>query len=258
MGMILKRTVNHRTRFGGASIEYEAHSLEKAIELSIPYVYWKDLDAKSHIHKEEVFWVLSDDDVVVPIFHVAPTPTGYILRGPFGQYILPRNRKKARMFVLSKSKAHSKENFTRKHQIRSHLDVNIVTMAANGMDINEIVNVLSPADKSSREDYIKKFYQSEKCAKMIREEVKQILNNVGLTEEKVVEMLLEAHETAKEKRDVSNMLRATENLVELFGLNDKTKETTTRTLEIESEVEDLARLENVRERARLTQKDEKE
>jgi len=256
--MLLKRTVNHISRFGGKSIEYEAHPLEKATALSIPYVYWKDLDAKAHIGKEEVFFVLSDDDIVTPIFHVAPTPTGYVLRGPFGQYILPRNRKKARMFVLTKSKAHTNESFTRKHQVRSNLRVNVVTMAANGMDINEIVNVLSPADKSSRTDYIKNFYKSEECAKMIREEVKQILNNVGLTEEKVVEMLLDAHNTAKEKRDVSNMLRATENLVELFGLNDKTKETTTRTLEIESEVEDLARLENVRERARLTQKDEKE
>ena len=92
---------------------------------------------------------------------------------------------------------------------------------------------------------------------MIKDEVREILQRVGLTEDRVVQMLLDAHEVAKEKRDAANMLRATENLVDMYGLKDKAKETQTRTLEIESEVEDLQRLENVKERAKLTQKDER-
>ena len=70
-------------------------------------------------------------------------------------------------------------------------------------------------------------------------------------------MLLEAHDVAKEKRDASNMLRATENLIDMHGLKDKAKETNTQTIEIGSEVEDLQRLENVKERLKLQQKTEK-
>lgn len=93
---------------------------------------------------------------------------------------------------------------------------------------------------------------------MVREEVKEILSRMGLTEERVVQMLLEAHDVAKEKRDASNMLRATENLIDMHGLKDKTKETTTRTLELESSTEDLAKLERVQERIKLEQKDDRE
>jgi len=89
---------------------------------------------------------------------------------------------------------------------------------------------------------------------MVREEVRNILNNCGLTEEKVVTMLLDAHEVAKSKSDAANMLRATENLVDMYGLKDKAKESTTNTLELDSEVEDLERLESVKERLKLTQK----
>ena len=93
---------------------------------------------------------------------------------------------------------------------------------------------------------------------MIKDEVRRVLSNCGLTEEKVVQMMLDAYAKADKKGDVGNMIRATENFVDLYGLKDKPKETTTRTFELGTEVEDLDRLENVKERIKLTQKDEKD
>lgn len=131
-------------------------------------------------------------------------------------------------------------------------------MAAHGLDVEEIVSLLCVSETSSRANHIRKYYKSKECVKMVREEVREILRRVGLSEERVVEMLIEAHDTAKEKRDASNMLRATENLIDMYGMKEKNKESVTRTLEVESSTEDLERLERVQERVKIEQKNDRE
>lgn len=93
---------------------------------------------------------------------------------------------------------------------------------------------------------------------MVREEVRKILENCGVTEEAVVKMLLEAREVALEKKDAANMLRAAENFVDMYGMKEKDRQIDTRTFEVESEVEDLKKLEKVSDRLKLTQKEEKD
>ena len=54
------------------------------------------------------------------------------------------------------------------------------------------------------------------------------------------------------------MLRAAENFVDMYGMKEKDRQTDTRTFEVESEVEDLKKLEKVSDRLKLTQKEEKD
>ena len=257
---ILRREVQHRTRFGGEKRVHEAFLEADAIERGIDYTPWRRLHIpKKGFPENETIWILSDDGVVFPIYGIRFTrDKQLIVESAFGHFGLPRRRHLGKINVLSSSKVRTEDFVRSKRQPRTHLRGNIIQMAAHGLDVDEIVSLLCVSSASERADYIKSFYKSEECVNMVREEVKEILSRMGLTEERVVQMLLDAHDVAKEKRDASNMLRATENLIDMHGLKDKAKETTTRSLELESSTEDLEKLERVQERIKLEQKDASE
>jgi len=256
--MKLTHSIQHRTLFDGKRIEWTAYTEDEA-PADLVYCYWKDYDYSEANCRGKVFHVLSDDGLIVPVYHVAYVRAGVVLQSAFGEFIIPRrNKAKAKMLVMAESKGHLEDYFSYQKHARPATQSIVAQLASHGLDINEILAILTIHPKGDKSQWIRKFYKSEECAKMIREEVKTILNNCGITEEKVIKMLMEAHEVAKEKRDCSNMLRAAETFVDMYGFKDKTKETTTNTLELGSETEDLQRLENVKERLKLSQKKESE
>ena len=255
--MKLERTVRHTTKFGGRNITYTALDEPEAKAAGLEYRYWKDIDYVPMA--EGLFYILSDDKMVVPIFCVGYGRTGFVLRSAFGNFIINKHyRRDTTLFVLPENRSRPDE-FRRKYRLTpQQLKSVVATFAARGMEMLEIIDTLCLDKGSPKARTIKKFYMSEECTHMVREEVRAILTKVGITEEKVIQMLMDAHQTAKDKRDVSNMLRSVENLIDIYGLKDKMKETQTRSLELGSEVEDLARLESVKEHLKLTQKTESE
>lgn len=256
---MLERRIAHTKLFNGETRTYHAYRVDE-VPPDVSYEYWK----KQHydgprINGGEIVHVLSDDGMVVPIFHVAYIRSGIVLRGPWGVFLLPRTHtNKAYMRVLGENVAQVEDYFSYKRVPNALLRGVVTRLAAHGLDVNEILSFTCVDPSGCKAMRIKKFLRSEECHRMIREEVRQILNNCGMTEEKVIKMLLDAHDVAKLKNDAANMLRAAENLVDMYGLKDKMKETTTQTLEIGSEVEDLQRLESVKERLKLQQKTENE
>lgn len=258
--MVLERTIKHKTRFNGETRQYFAYRPDEAKELGIEFVPWRRIHVpKRGIKQNSTIWVLSDDGLVVPVYGTKFTRNRQlILETPFGHFPLPRTRYKGVMNILSTSRAQTEDFVSGRGQPKHLLSSNIVQMAAHGLDVEEIVSLLCVSETSSRANHIRKYYKSKECVKMVREEVREILRRVGLSEERVVEMLIEAHDTAKEKRDASNMLRATENLIDMYGMKEKNKESVTRTLEVESSTEDLERLERVQERVKIEQKNDRE
>lgn len=256
--MKLERRIQHKTLFNGECRLWTAYSVDECPK-DVEYVPWREFEYTEENCRDKVFHVLSDDGMVVPVFNVGYIKTGIVLKTPFGHYVLaPMNKGQSVMNVLVENQGQLEDYAGRKHHSSAMTEAVVSQLAAHGMELNEIIKILTLHPFGQKAQKIRKFYKSEECRNMIRDEVRTILNNCGITEEAVVKMLLEAHEVAKEKRDCSNMLRATENLVDMYGLKDKAKETTTQTIEIGNEVEDLQRLENVKERLKLQQKVEKE
>ena len=56
---------------------------------------------------------------------------------------------------------------------------------------------------------------------MVRDERQKLLQDHELTEDYTFELMKETIELAKEKKDVSNLMRAVENLQDLHGMKDK-------------------------------------
>lgn len=252
----LSRTVQHITRYNGEKRTYYAYPEQEAQKLGIDYLYWKDV--KYQPIRNTLFYVLSDDKVVIPVWDVTFTNVFIILRTPFGNFALPKFKSKdAKMVVLPENKAYEEDSLKKKCSSHAYLKQVIASFASRGLSKEEILDSLcaNPTQRGTRQDFIKKFLTTQECKTMVRDEVRDMMNAVGLTEQKVLQYLLDAHKMAVSKQDVSNTLRSVETMIDLFGLKDRKKETTTQTMELESSHEDLERLERVQERVKLEQKE---
>ena len=67
---------------------------------------------------------------------------------------------------------------------------------------------------------------------MVEEKLQEILINKGITQDQVLDLQLEALELARNKGDVSNFLRVTENFMDLLQMKPG-KKVTTDTVEID-------------------------
>jgi len=67
----------------------------------------------------------------------------------------------------------------------------------------------------------KRTMKSEVFKNMVRDELQKLLQDHQLTESYTLELLETAISIAKEKKDVSNLMRAVENLQDLHGMNEK-------------------------------------
>ena len=66
---------------------------------------------------------------------------------------------------------------------------------------------------------------------MVREELQELLTKHGMTEDYTLDLLDETITTAKDKKDVTNLMRAVENLQDMHGMKDKSKLKTTTQIE---------------------------
>ena len=66
---------------------------------------------------------------------------------------------------------------------------------------------------------------------MVRNELQNLLSDHGMTEDYTLELLEETIGLAKDKKDVTNLMRAVENLQGMHGMKEKDKVKTTHQLE---------------------------
>ena len=69
---------------------------------------------------------------------------------------------------------------------------------------------------------------------MVREELQALLNEHGLTEKYNLELLEETIKKAKDKGDVTNLMRAVDNLQDMHGMKEKHLVKTTEQIEATS------------------------
>ena len=81
-----------------------------------------------------------------------------------------------------------------------------------------------------RRSYKRKM-RTESFKKMANKEIQELLSDHELGKDYTMELLKTAIEFAKDKKDVTNMLKAVDNLQDLHGMKDKNQIVTTNTLE---------------------------
>ena len=77
----------------------------------------------------------------------------------------------------------------------------------------------------------KRRMKTEVFRDMVREELQKLLNEHGYTADWTMELFGDAIDLAKDKKDVSNIMRAVENLQDMHGMKDKALVKTTTSIE---------------------------
>ena len=102
------------------------------------------------------------------------------------------------------------------------------------MDYDKTIKHVLDNPSNNQKVMWKRRMKKEKFKDMVREELQAKLKEHGLTEEYTLELLESTIQTAKAKGDVTNLMRAIENLQDMHGMKDKHLVKTTDTLEATS------------------------
>jgi hypothetical protein len=105
----------------------------------------------------------------------------------------------------------------------------------------------------------KKRMKKEKFKDMVRDELQALLKEHGMTEEYTLQLLSDTIDTAKAKGDVTNLMRAVDNLQDMHGMKDKNQIKTVEQIEATSNVKLIDELREEEEKltaTRITTKEE--
>jgi hypothetical protein len=107
---------------------------------------------------------------------------------------------------------------------------------AQTLDTNETISKVCGEVTANQDRRIKRYMRTEVFKGMVRKELSKLLTEHGLTENYTLDLLERTIVMAKDKKDVTNLMRAVENLQDMHGMKDKHLVKTTDTLEASSTV----------------------
>ena len=93
---------------------------------------------------------------------------------------------------------------------------------------------------------------------MVRDELQKLLQEHGLTEDYTLDLFEQTITTAKNKGDVTNLMRAVENLQDMHGMKDKHLVKTTEQIEATSNTKLIDELRETEEKLIATKTTTKE
>ena len=212
-------TINIKHKGDTDHTTYTIYRAEEAKKQGIEYKYWKDA--------EKGDYALSDDDFVAKVINRREysdnsTGTNIYLRFPWGYTFFSPKYPSKRLKVRGRK---TNTTFTGKSyiEVQSGQDKmkNLSAMFALKPDYDLAIEWALGAVTDSERRKWKRTMKSEVFKKMVREERQKLLQDHELTEDYTFELMKETIDLAKEKKDVSNLMRVVENLQELHGMKDK-------------------------------------
>ena len=87
---------------------------------------------------------------------------------------------------------------------------------------------------------------------MVREELQSLLKEHGMTEEYTLQLLSDTIDTARAKGDVTNLMRAVDNLQDMHGMKEKNQVKTVEQIEATSNTKLIDELRETEEKLTAT------
>ena len=125
---------------------------------------------------------------------------------------------------------------------------NLAMVYAQTMDYDKTINHVLDNPSDSTKVMWKRRMKKEKFKDMVREELQALLNEHGLTEKYTLELLEETIRKAKDKGDVTNLMRAVDNLQDMHGMKEKHLVKTTEQIEATSNTKLIDELKETEEK----------
>ena len=208
---------------------YNIYTKDEADKKGVDYKYWKEADKGDY--------ALTDDNYVGEIIQ-KKCYTGdngvdsYYVRMPFGYAFhspkYPNQRLKADGRVSNHTMSGKPQLEVRKGT-QEWKNLAMVYSVVFDMDLAIDTVISNPTDNKRRT--VKRWMRTQEFKSMVKDELKEVLAEKGHNRSKTIDLLDQALEMAKEKKDITNFLRVVENIQDMLGMKDKTVTKTTTQLE---------------------------
>lgn len=242
----------------GIKKTYFVYTKKEADEDGLSYRYWKDVDTGEYGITDDEYVAIcidrreyEDSQKRCRAFVKLSCAVGWATRS--AKMLYEPNRD----FGLY---SQVKPDYWIRREIRSTRFKNAITayieqlLSTNAIDWTTIGNIYRP-DQQVPEATVRRLFKQQEVREVIDEKLKKTLLDKGITQEMVLDLHLEAIQVARSKLDPSNMLRATENLMDLLEMKPG-KKVTTESLDMSVTSSIADQIESEEKRVKLEQKTE--
>jgi hypothetical protein len=225
-------TINIKHKGDTEPTTYTIYRTREAEQENIQFKYWKDADTGEY--------AVSDDGYVAKVINRREYPgsrdfTNIYMRFPWGYTFFTPKYPSKKLNVKGRK---TNTTFTGKSyiEVQSGQDKmqNLASMFALKPDYDLAIEWALGAVTDSERRKWKRTMKSEIFKTMVREERQKLLQDHELTEDYTFELMKETITMAKDKKDISNLMRIVENLQDLHGMKDKDMVKTVDKLEVGS------------------------
>ena len=235
-----------------APTTYTVFDKKEADSNQINYKYWKEAN--------EGEYGLSDDNYVAKVISKAKyKPTSVYIRFPFGYTFYNPNYSSVKLNADGRRANNTISGKTHWEVISNGQKMkNLAMVYAQTMDYDKTINHVLDNPSDNQKIMWKRRMKKEKFKDMVRDELQKLLQEHGLTEGYTLELLEETIKKAKDKGDITNLMRAVDNLQDMHGMKEKHLVKTVEQIEATSNVKLIDELREEEEKLIATRTTTKE
>ena len=211
---------------------YEIYTEEEASKEGLEYSHWKDA--------REGEWALSDDGFVSKVikrksYKGADKIDNVYLRFAWG-YTFYNPRRRGKELKVRGRKSNTTMSGKRPIEVKAKQKKmqNLAMVYAQTMNTEDTIARVCGEVTTNENRRIKRYMRTEVFKGMVRDELTKLLSEHGMSENYTLDLLSSTIKKAQDKGDVTNLMRAIENLQDMHGMKDKHLVKTTDTLEATS------------------------
>ena len=208
---------------------YSVYRKDEADEKGIEYVYWKMVQPGGY--------GLSDDNYVAKCIKRKAYPSNHnkdnvYLRFPWG-YTFFNPKYASKKLNVSGKKTNTTMSGKPMLEVKSKQDMmkNLAKAYSVTWDYNLALDMVLGSYTPTEFKKWKRMMKTEVFEKMIKEELADLLTDHGLDKTYTLDLFAKVISMAEDKKDVTNLMRAVENLQGMHGMKEKQLVKTTEKLE---------------------------
>jgi hypothetical protein len=231
---------------------YEIYTKKDADKEGIDYKYWRESD--------EGDYGLSDDDYVAKVISKSIYgPSSIYIRFPFGYTFYNPNYTSVQLKASGRMANNTLSGKSQWEVVCNGQKMkNLAMVYAQTMDYDKTIEHVLNNPSNNQKVMWKRRMKKEKFKGMVREELQALLKEHGMTEEYTLDLLENTIQTAKAKGDVTNLMRAVDNLQDMHGMKEKHMIKTVEQIEATSNVKLIDELREEEEKLIATKTTTKE
>ena len=245
-------TIDIHHKGDNSATSYSIYKESEAKEEGLDYKYWREAN--------EGEYGLSDDGHVAKVITRAVYgPASVYVRYPYGYTFFNPNYATTKLKAGGRMANNTISGKTHWEVLCGQQKINNLAMAyAQTMDYGKAIGIVLDNPTKNQERMWKRRMKTEKFKDMVRDELQKLLQDHGMTESYTLELLEETIKKAKAKGDITNLMRAVDNLQDMHGMKDKNLIKTTESIEATSNVKLIDELREEEEKLIATRTTTKE